>query len=87
MANTRWTGTEIQVRRFTLRSDMYRYASFGYEYRTPVDIDWRNADGTTRPGPRAGSWTPAPGKGIADARRILKGMFPGAELTETWKQV
>lgn len=75
----------IRIARFRLRSDMHYGVSWSYEYQTPVDIDWHGADGSVRQGPRAGSWTPAPGSGIADARSRLRAMFPGAKLVETWK--
>ena len=78
--------TEIKLRRYTLTSSFPgRVGRLSYEYQTPVDIDWPNGDGTSRPGPRAGAWTGAPGSGIADTRQRLRRMFPGAHLIETWK--
>jgi hypothetical protein len=77
--------TEINLRRYRLTSDLHRRVKLCYEYQTPVDIDWDNGDGTTRPGPRAGNWTDAPGSGIADTRQRMRRMFPGARLIETWK--
>lgn len=87
MTTTQTEGLVIKLRRFTLTSDRNaRFAKTCYEFVTPVDIDWKNADGSTRPGPRAGSWTGCPGSGLADAKKILKRTF-GSSTTfiETWK--
>lgn len=77
---------EIRIRRSELRQARIGGRPLGwvYDYVTPVDIDWKSADGTTRPGPRAGSWTAA-NRPIADLRKYLRRTFPDATLVEEWK--
>jgi hypothetical protein len=53
-------------------------------YTTPADIDWPSADGTSRPGPRAGQYV-GYGSGLDGLRSLLRRKYPGAKLTETWK--
>jgi hypothetical protein len=55
-----------------------------YSYTTPADIDWPSADGTSRPGPRAGQYV-GYGSGLDGLRSLLRRKYPGAKLTETWK--
>jgi hypothetical protein len=78
--------TTIRVRRSPLRQARVGGRPLGwvYDYVTPVDIDWHSADGTSRPGPRAGSWTAA-NRPIADLRKYLRRTYPNAELVEEWK--
>jgi hypothetical protein len=78
--------TTIRIRRSPLRQARVGGRPLGwvYDYITPVDIDWKNHDGTTRPGPRAGSWTAA-NRPIADLRKYLHRTFPDATLFEEWK--
>lgn len=81
-------GTEIKIRRSVLYGNpggrATRRLGWTYEYTTPVDIEWTSADGTTRPGPRAGEYI-SYGRGLAGLRSMLRRKFPGARLTETWK--
>lgn len=78
---------QIRIRRSQLRQARIGGRPLGwvYDYVTPVDIDWKNRDGTTRPGPRAGSWTAA-NRPLGDLRSYLRRNFPGVTLIEEWKR-
>ena len=56
-----------------------------YSYSTPVDVDWGNSDGTTRPGPRAGEFITY-GSGLGSLRDMLRRKH-GRDviLVQTWE--
>lgn len=78
-------GIVIKVRRYTLTGRPGTMGKLCYEYTTPVDITWNYADGTSRPGPRAGSYVDH-GSGLSELRSMLRRKF-GRNITiiETWK--
>jgi len=55
-----------------------------YSYTTPVDVDWRSADGTIRPGPRAGEYITY-GRGLDALRGMLRRKYgPAVKIVTTW---
>jgi hypothetical protein len=78
--------TEIRIRRSPLRQARIggRPLGFVYDFVTPADITWNYRDGTSRPGPRAGSCS-AGNRPIAELRAYLRRTYPDAELAEEWK--
>lgn len=71
----------------TLKREPYdtrRGTAWTYSYTTPVDVDWRNQDGTTRPGPRAGEFI-SYGTGLTSLRDMLRHKYGRAVvIRQAW---